>query len=530
MGKQQFSFNEFGASSLLVRSLINEESNVSQFSGAFFSVKNIQEQAGLKEFSAENRNLLVQVLKDQNENIRLSAKSKENIERLKQKNTFTITTGHQLNMATGPLYTLYKILEIINWTEKLNETQTERCFVPIFWMATEDHDFQEINHINLFGSKMLWEHKSENDSVVGRIDVKHSVEFVEQVLGKFKDESLRLKVEQFLEVYSTNVNLGEANRDLINSLFGDYGIVIIDGDNKYLKKEFVSIAKQEIKKSTVYNAVSQTNNDLSINGFHQQVYVRALNLFYIEPNGARVRIEKREDVFLINQQEYSVRSLLDLVEEFPERFSPNALLRPVYQEVVLPNVAYVGGGGEIAYWLQLKSSFSSFGISFPLLKVRDSALIIDERMRGQLSEFGYSVLDLKMDSDELIKDFLKKNQTIELSLSDQKEMLKVIKASVLEKAMQIDNNSTSFIEAEFQRMDNQFDKMEKKFIASEKKNQEKSVKQLQRLQNKLYPNGGLQERHENYLNYLQVPNFIESIKIELKKRMTAKAAIHILNI
>ncbi|MFK8038642.1 MAG: bacillithiol biosynthesis cysteine-adding enzyme BshC [Crocinitomicaceae bacterium] len=530
MNNQQFSFDEFNASSLLVRSLINEEPSINKFSGSFFSDENIANRASERQFSEEKRNLLFDVLNKQNSNIKLSAKSKANISELKKSNAFTITTGHQLNMATGPLYTLYKILEVINWTEKLNNSQSENYYIPIFWMATEDHDFQEINHINLFGTKIDWEHESVNNSVVGRIELNPSSKFVEAVLEKFSNEELKLKVSNFLKVYSNNSDLASANRSMINSLFGEYGLVIIDGDDKQLKQEFTDIARSEIKNQMIYKYVSDINTALSVNGFHNQVYVRELNLFYIEPKGERIRIEKKEDKFLIKNQVYDEKSLIDLLDEFPERFSPNALLRPVYQELVLPNITYIGGGGEIAYWLQLKYAFEGFGIQFPLLKVRESVLVVDEKMKNQMDNFGYSILDLKQDIDFLIKDFLKKTQTVELSLNDQKNELQLIKSAVLEKALLVDKNATTFIESEFQRMDNQLDKMEKKFIASEKKNQEKTIKQLRRLQDRLYPNGGFQERHENYLSYIHIPNFVDNIKTELKKRMTTKAVIQVLDI
>lgn len=530
MSKNLYSFDDFNASSKLVRALINENEQVQAFVSSFFSEKNVLLQTDKKEFTATNRTRLVERLTAQNKNISLSDLSKKNIAKLNSQNVFTITTGHQLNMATGPLYTIYKILEVINWCEQLNGTQKEKYFVPIFWMATEDHDFEEINHINLFNSKIKWQHKSADNCVVGRISTKESHEFVNQILEKFNDEELNEQVAHFLAVYSNNNTLAHANRSLINNLFGKYGLVIIDGDDKYLKEGFVEIAKGEIEALVTHNSVKRTNDKLNSLDFHQQVFLRECNLFYIEPDGERVRIEKTTEGFLIKHQNYSATELLELLKQYPERFSPNALLRPLYQESILPNVAYVGGGGEIAYWLQLKETFSSFCLQFPLLKVRDSVLLVNSKMSEQLNEFGYSILDLKKNTDELFRDFVTKNQSIELSLAEQLNELNSIKLVVLEKALAIDKNASIFIEAEFQRMANQIEKMEKKFVAAEKKNQDKSIKQLEKLQFSIFPDGGFQERFENYLSYCHLPNFVDNIKIELKKRMTAKAAIHVVNI
>ena len=530
MEKMHYSFDETNSSSALVRGLINEQKNLEQLTNKFFSVEALLAQCNRKLFTNTQRQVLVSALKAQNKDVELSALTTNNIHQLLDDNTYTITTGHQLNMASGPLYTLYKIIEVINWCEKLNEIESGKNFVPVFWMATEDHDFEEINHINLFGSKIGWQHQSADNSIVGRISTEPAVDFVSQVSDKFRDEDLKSKVADFLRPYQNGVTLAMANRELINNLFGKYGLVIIDGDDKDLKKAFKNIAQKEIKSGVTFKSVSKTNKLLDDLGFHKQVFLRESNLFYIEPNGERVRIEKNGNEFVIKQQNYNVAEMLELLEKYPERFSPNALLRPAYQESILPNIAYVGGGGEIAYWLQIKTTFENLDIEFPLLKVRESVLLIVSKMREAMQTYKYSPLDLKKELDLILKDFVKDNQTIEISLEQQKISLDKIKSDVLQKALAIDKNATTFIEAEFQRMENQLDKMEKKFIASEKKNQEKAIKQIENLQNRMYPNGGFQERYDNYLSYLHYPNFIDDLKTELKQRMTAMATIQVINI
>jgi len=530
MEKTQYSFDEFNSSSLLVRSYLNEEDSTLKYSGGFFSEKNMLQQSEKRIFSQSARDLLVARLNIQNKDLNLSETSKENIAKLSKSNTYTVTTGHQLNMATGPLYTLYKILEVINWCEKLNEQHSGKCFVPVFWMATEDHDFEEINHINLYGSKIDWKHGGIENSVVGRLNPKQTENFIEQVLSKFNDEELKEKIAEFLSSYTKFQTLAAANREIINNLFGEYGLVIIDGDDVELKKAFIPSAKLEIEQGLTYNEVSKTNELLIDDGYHNQVFVRESNLFYIEPTGERIRIERKDNGFVINSQLYSKIELLAQLDEFPERFSPNALLRPVYQESILPNVCYVGGGGEIAYWLQLKSTFEQMNLQFPILKVRESALILNDKLVEQLNDFGFTVLDLKGNIDDILRDFVTKNQTIELSLADQKADLEKLKNDVLKKALAIDKNSATYVGAEFQRMENQLEKIEKKFIATEKKNQEKSLKQIRKLQNSFFPNGGFQERYENYISYMHHQDFISNIKVELKKRMTAKAAIQLIKI
>ncbi|MFD1552011.1 bacillithiol biosynthesis cysteine-adding enzyme BshC [Putridiphycobacter roseus] len=530
MIKPMYSFAELEFSSPLIRDLIAEKSTIKPLVNHFFSEENLIQAAKNRQFSQEARITLQNVLQRQNETLNLSIETKNNIDRITDENTFTVTTGHQLNLGTGPLYTIYKILEVINWAKKVNSQQEDIHMVPVFWMATEDHDFDEINHLHLFGNKVEWNHANEKGSIVGRLETKGMDAFVDEVFAKFGDEQLKGKVQQYLSAYQKANTLGASNRMLINEFFGDYGLVIIDGDDQALKKEAVSIFSTEVTSSVILNAVNETNEYLSQNDYHQQVFVRPCNLFYIQPNGVRDRIEREEDDFTIGTKKLTEDELLEEIKLAPERFSPNALLRPVYQETVLPNLVYVGGGGEIAYWLQLKSSFEGFEVDFPLLKVRDSVLLMNEKLVDTMNEFGYSLMELKMPLDDLLKDYMLKNQGDVLSLASEKEDLVSLKEKLMAKAMSIDANAERFVEAEFQKMENQLDKMEKKFMQAEKKNHEKSLKQLSRLKNSIYPNGGFQERYDNIFMHIQNETIIHDIQQHLFHQMIEQPVIHVINV
>ncbi len=530
MFKTKYTFEEFQFSSQLIRDFSSESESVMPFISRFFSKKNLVDQANQKSFSHDNRVVLREQLILQNKSIELSEKTRQNIDLIEKDNTFTITTGHQLNLATGPLYTIYKILEVINQVEEMNTFDTKHHFVPVFWMATEDHDFDEINYINLFGSKINWQHQSVENKVVGRIETESIGTFIDDILERFGNEALREKVTSFLASYSESSTLAEANRALINSVFGEYGLVIIDGDDPILKTRFKSVALREIEEGVSYNNVIKTNALLEEKQYHSQVYVRPLNLFYIHENGRRERIKSDGDKFEIGNDSFEKEALTRMVESAPERFSPNALLRPVYQEAVLPNLAYIGGGGEIAYWLQLKSTFEAFNIDFPLLKVRDSVVLVTDKMNQQMEEFGYSIIDLKQDTDALIKNYILENSEENITLQSEKEGLNDLKNKIIKKAVAVDKNAERFVEAEFQRISNQFEKMEKKFVQMEKKNKEKSIKQLERLQKSIFPLNSFQERYDNILSYVQYQDIVAYLKNELKQRMTESSAIHIIEI
>jgi uncharacterized protein YllA (UPF0747 family) len=253
-------------------------------------------------------------------------------------------------------------------------------------------------------------------------------------------------------------------------------------------------------------------------------------LFYIENNRIRHRIVKTNTAFEINGQAKTESELIEELNEFPERFSPNALLRPVYQEIVLPNLCYFGGGGEIAYWLQLKDLFDVLNLTFPLLRVRDSYVLLNKKQLNQLDDLGLTVLDLKQNYDDLIKSYINTHTTKELTLEQEKEALNQIKTAIINKTNSKDVGLSRFIESEVVKMNHQLEKIEKKLLQNEKKNQEQTLKQIKRLRDKIYPNNGFQERHENVLQYIHLPNFINDLKKKLEATITENISIKIFEV
>lgn len=529
MEKNSYNFTEFKFSSQIIRDLVSNASKTKPFVDSFFSTEAFESQIEKKEFSNENRIILHNALIKQNESVDLTDQSHRNIDLLKAKNTFTITTGHQLNFLTGPLYSIYKIIQVIVWSENLNAIYPSYKFIPTFWMASEDHDFEEINHLNLFNSKFELEADNQSNFITGKIEATNFEAVEEELLAKFSDEELKAKVKHYLSYYKGQ-NLARATRGLLNELFGAYGLVIIDGNDKELKQVFAPTVKRELSELVTLKNVTQSNSELDGAGYHNQVFLRDCNLFYIENGTTRYRIIKKEEGFEINGKNYSLSELMELAETCPERFSPNALLRPVYQETILPNLVYFGGGGEIAYWLQLKSLFNDLKLTFPLLRVRDSYVLLGEKQTDLLDELNYSVLDLKQNVDDLTKAFVKENSTSDISMVDELELFKSIKEKLTLKVDSKDLGIQRFIEGELVKIENQFDKIGKKLIQNEKKNLDKSIKQIQRLKEKIYPKNGFQERFENFLQYVNNENFIPNLKKEVEDSVTDAPQIQILKV
>lgn len=529
MIQKTFSFRKFGFSSQVIRDLVDNNDKTADLVANWFSEDELIKQIDQKVFTAEQRRVLVSQLKSQNAKLNLSDATVKNIESLQNSNAWTITTGHQLNLLTGPLYSLYKIAQVITISEALKKRQPENYFVPVFWMATEDHDFDEINHINLFGNKIAWEKQDQENYIVGEVQPNSIDSFLAEIEEKFRDEEQLKIVKEFTDCYRNAENLAEASRMLVNKLFGDYGVVVLDGNDAELKKAFAPVAVKEIQEAFVYDEVSKANKALEEKGYHSQVFVRECNLFFIHESGKRERIARDGDVFEIGDKKYPATELVEMIESNPKQFSPNALLRPVYQETIMPNLTYVGGGGEIAYWLQLKGVFNRLNLTFPLLRVRDSILLMRGKELNDLEELGFEIPDLKQNVHDLVKKLALNDVEVEIQLDQELSDLDSIKQELLQKAETINKGLQGMIEAEFSKMQKSVKRIEAGLIKAEKGKHDQKAKKLTRLQQKIYPSGGFQERYENFISYfVSDSEFVNRIVTELE--MNDQPAIRVVEI
>ena len=372
-------FKNAGYFSDLICNYIDKKSELKPFYNNLPTVKNFKKQLEEKEknFPKANRAVLYKALTEQYKGTDTSNKTQDNIALLAKSNTFTIVTGHQLNLFTGPLYFLYKIISTINLTEQLKKEYPAYHFVPIYWMATEDHDFDEINYFNLNGKKLQWSKKATG--AVGRLDtdgLKDVFDAMDSELGNSNNAAALKRL--FKAAYLEHESLTEATRFLANELFGAYGLVILDGDDTKLKKLLVPYAKKDILENLAFKKVTSKILDLEGLGtkYGVQVNPREINYFYLK-DSIRERLIEKNGHFYVNDSDISFTEaqLIAELESYPERFSPNVIARPLYQEVILPNLCYIGGGGEIAYWLELKSMFEAMQVPFPILLLRNSVLV-----------------------------------------------------------------------------------------------------------------------------------------------------------
>ncbi|WP_298286564.1 bacillithiol biosynthesis cysteine-adding enzyme BshC [uncultured Lutibacter sp.] len=495
-------FKKTGYFSKLINDYLDQNFELDQFYGNFPNIEGFSNQIELKYQSKIdsqfNRVHLVNSLKKQYSLVEFSENTASNIELLKEENTFTITTGHQLNIFTGPLYFLYKIVSTINLTRQLKEAFPSYNFVPVYWMATEDHDFEEINYFNFKGKKIEWE--KDVSGAVGRLNTegfqKVFNEFSKHLGTSINEEFIK---ELFQKAYLKHTNLTAATRYLVNELFGKYGLVIIDGDDKLLKKQFSPLFKEELLQKTSYKKVTQSSKKLESIGYNIQVNPREINLFYLKDD-IRERIIYQNDIFYINNSTitFSKEAILKELEKHPERFSPNVIMRPLYQETILPNICYIGGGGELAYWLQLKAYFEQMNTPFPILLLRNSVLFLTEKQNKKLQKLKVSLEEIFCKQGKLVDKKVKEISEIEIDFSTQKAFLKEQFDSLKLIAKKTDQSFIGAVNAQEKKQLNGLDALEKRLLKAQKRKLEDEVSRIKVIQDELFPSKSLEERSRNF--------------------------------
>jgi len=446
-----------------------------------------------------DRAVLAEVLTEQyNRTGNLTDAVTKNIELLKADNTYTITTGHQLNIFAGPLYFIYKIVTAIKLASQLKEKFPDKNFVPVYWMASEDHDFAEISYTNIGGKKVHW--WSEAQGATGRINP----DTMRQALNQYKGVlGLAGHAEELAEIvekaYAGFDKLADATRYLVNAIFGQYGLVIIDADDARFKRQYAPIIEQDIIQQNSFRNITQTNERLVKHGVHIQVNPREINFFYLQDQSReRIVFEDGKYKVLNTEVSFSEEELKREIAVHPECFSPNVVMRPVYQECILPNIAYVGGGAEVVYWLELKSIFEHYHIDFPILVLRNSGLVIRKESASKIKAMQLTTVDLFKPAGTIKNDWVKKHSEHTLNLDGESKQLHAVFEAIKGKAGQIDQTLKPSAEAVEKRLQHAMENLSKKLVKAEKKNYHTRLEQIDQIKEELFPNNSLQERTENF--------------------------------
>ncbi|WP_312075212.1 bacillithiol biosynthesis cysteine-adding enzyme BshC [Chryseobacterium sp.] len=480
----------------LIKDFIGHQ--IEGFEGYTFSKENFQKQIQNKKisFSDDQRIILFDELKSQLSGLKLSELQIQNLEHLKDSETFTVTTGHQLNLFTGPAFFIYKILQTVKTCLYLKEQFPDQNFVPLYWMASEDHDFVEINHFKTQNG--FYEINEKSGGVVGKIKLSDT-HFISEFEKEFKDHIFGTELVLMLkESYQFGKTLTDSIRILVNRLFSEYGLLIIDGDSKALKKQMSEIFEDEILNSSLLEKSKSKVNFLTEKYGKVQVNPREINLFYLSES--RNRIDPFQDRFLVNNTEisFSKDEIITELKNSPEKFSPNALMRPVYQEKILPNLAYIGGNAEIMYWLELKDYFESLQISFPILIPRNSMLFIEEKVLKKIEKLNLNIDDFFGNFTQVTNSKILSDNEILKSLEEKENLLKTHFENLKIMAEKTEKSFGNMVKGEEVRQMKSFQRLKKRLLKAEKIKQSELLERLENLFTEINPAKIWQERVFNF--------------------------------
>lgn len=442
----------------------------------------------------------------------------QQIELLKQENAFTVTTGHQPCVAGGPLYFLYKIITTIRLAKSLNERYPDQKVVPVFWMGAEDHDLDEINSVFVFGKTVKW--GTRQTGATGRMSTEGMDAFVQELETLLGQEPFAGDVlEKLRKAYLGHSNLADATREFVLQLFASEGLLVLDADRPSLKKIFARIAREEVSTQSAFHIVNTTSEKLGEH-YKLQVNPREINLFYLDEQ-LRERIvldEKGHYEIVHTDLEFTREFLVDLIDHQPERFSPNVILRPLYQEMILPNLAYIGGPGELAYWMQLKDMFEHYQASFPVLVPRNNGLILPSRPLEKFQQLGFDKKDMFRSYDELSKVWLSGQENLQDDITKTTDAVKAAYDQLAAAFAKTDPTLAASVQAEAQKVVNGLDNLSKKGTAALKRKHEVALNQLKTLLDKVNPDDEPQERLVNFLQFYPKmgPEMIQVFLKEMK--------------
>ncbi|MBI1266146.1 MAG: bacillithiol biosynthesis cysteine-adding enzyme BshC [Cryomorphaceae bacterium] len=459
--------------------------------------------------SSNIRDVLANTLLNQYGN-RAVGSVRENIDALKEDNTLTVTTGHQLNIFTGPAFFIYKISHTIRLAEALAKKYPEKRFVPVYWMATEDHDFEEINHVHAYREKLVWD--APSGGPVGRMKTTGLSALAEEFIALIKPDE---RVAEMLREYAKQGDLASATRYLVHELFGEYGLVVLDADAPELKTFFADEMVNDIVHGSAMDVVAALNGEITAAGLSVQVNPRRVNLFYLS-DGLRLRIDREGEKLVAGNYRWTVEEIAEEIKRSPEKFSPNVILRPLYQETLLPNVAVIGGPGEVSYWLQLETLFAARNIAYPAIVMRAGGVYIPANLAAKMEKLKLTVEDFLQQPDDIIRAWLMHNAAQSVTFDAEIAQLTLLADTLKEQVINIDKSLTGKAEAMKTKWLTELDNLSKAAVKAVKQSEEVSVNQIRQIHETLFPANAPQERSRNIfaLNPAIITFFLQHINVE----------------
>lgn len=498
---QQIPYSRTGAFSALVSHYIENAPALQPFYDHATNMDGVKNAILQRRQFPTNRAVLVHQLRVQYAGMSMSGKLEANMERLLDENTFTITTAHQPNIFTGHLYFIYKILHVIKLSEEFGVHMPDCHFVPVYYMGSEDADLEELGQVTLEGKKYVWETKQKG--AVGRMKIDQA--FIKLIDAIEAQMYLAPHAQEMMMMirgaYSLGKTVEQATFELVHELFKSYGLVVLLPDNAVLKNEFSPLIIKDLKEQFSHKAVAQTVEVFPAE-YKVQASGREINLFYLKDD-VRERIEciNGEYQVLHTDIRFDEAGIFEEISRHPERFSPNVILRPLFQEMILPNILFIGGGGELAYWLELKKVFEAASVPYPMLVLRNSFMVIDQKRASKIQSLQMDAVDFFSPTHEVVLKLVRQSSKLKLELAEEKKSLEKLYQQIKSVAAAVDVTLEIHTDALFKKANKKVEQLERKMLLAEKKKFEAQQRQIEQVKAVLFPSGGLQERVDNVIPY-----------------------------
>ncbi len=458
-----------------------------------------------------HREGLVEIIRHQYSGAELSKQTENNIELLTSAKTLAVVTGQQLGILGGPLYTLYKIITAIKLCNYLKENYDSFNFVPVFWMEGDDHDFDEASSVSIVDndnnvSVLKYEDgltEDDNRGSVGKLLFGSSLSnLLEKLDQNLRDSEFKPQLMDLLRsVYAEGKTFAQSFRELLFSLFDEYGLVIFNPLDTAVKKLLVPIFKKEITEFRSHSGKLVERSAELEDTYHAQVKVKPINLFYID-NNERLLIEPAENEYRLKgkRKKFTQDEMLAQLNFQPEKFSPNVILRPICQDYLFPTAFYVAGPSEISYFAQITPMYELYGIQQPYIYPRSSVTIVEKGIKNIIEKYNLKHTDFFHDEEQLINMVI--NSLSELNLETIFENASAELNSTMDRLnqylLQIDKTLFDVTDKSKEKISQIVDSIRAKALDAEKRKHEVAIRQIKKARNILFPNGNLQEREINF--------------------------------
>jgi bacillithiol biosynthesis cysteine-adding enzyme BshC len=499
----QYSFNSLPFTSIFKNYIQQQDDILQFFSCNPLSDHDLDNKINSFEFKGD-RSLTVELLLEYNQQFDAPQQTLNNIEKLADNNTLAVVTGQQLTLYGGPLFTIYKILRTITlsseWEKKYN-----RKIIPVFWLADEDHDVEEISKIGIPQTdeleELLFNTSSDKSLIAADIILNSSFDkFRSQVKDALSETDFTPDLWKILNnCYAEGERVDRAFGKFILNLFGKYGLVLAGSRDVNIKRHLKDPLMRSVKeREQIEKSLRNTTEKLEENGYHGQVYIQKSNLFYINPAGERIRIEYEDKRWKTDdgKKSWDNTRLLEEIEQNAENFSPNVFLRPLLQDCLLPTLTYVAGPGEIAYYAQMKDLYSIFGLEMPVISPRFSATIIESGIDRIMDKLPFSIEEYINRIEDLESEYIKSTEQFDLEklFKEWKEEIKSITNKYQQEISRIDSTLEGSVGKAEAVFFTELDKLKGKSYRSLKEQEKIQLNRIHKIKNSLFPNGNLQER------------------------------------